>query len=346
MIKTLTEILSMLKRELIQCFHGELSKFLIVFYVVYMEHALILAVQSTVFLFLVGNCSKRRKEDHTKSAASDVLSEDVVEKKDEFLTAARPRVRKQRSRPSSTELQGKVTKKKLRDLSDEPSLSRSKLQGSSELESEESLKGRPKPLQPPSPQAQEQQAHDKSFNVEQTQLASIPVTPRSQDIEPTQYPEPSPIGTRTEGTPPASSTEKNESTNSSGPTASKDSPVPLHGEKTESPAPVHEEKIVSPVPAHEEKMESPVPALEEKMESPIPALEEKMESPVPAHEEKMGSPVPAHEEKIESSAPAHEEKMDSPVQAHEEKMESPVSEHAEKRGSAEKTESAPSSIGK
>ncbi|KAL6731727.1 hypothetical protein Aduo_002561 [Ancylostoma duodenale] len=267
-----------------------------------------------VFLLLVGNCSKRRKGDYTKSAASDVASEDVVEKKDGTHITARSGVEKKSSPSSSAEQKGKVTKKKLRDLSDEPSLSRSKLQGSSELESEESLKGRLKQYsketasQPASPG---RQAHDKFFNVEQTQLASITVTPSAQDIEPTQYPEPSPIATRTEGTPPPSSTEKNESTNSSGQTASKDSPVPLHGEKTESPGPVHGEKTESPAPVHGEKMESP---------------------------------VPVHEEKMESHAPAHEEKVGSPVSEHGEKRGSAEKVEGEKRGSAEKTESAPSSI--
>ncbi|EYC06316.1 hypothetical protein Y032_0077g1142 [Ancylostoma ceylanicum] len=246
----------------------------------------------TIFPFLLSNCSKRRKADHNKSVASDIVSEDVVERK-ESLTTARPNVKEKPIVSSSTELQGKVTKKKLRDLSDEPSLSRSKLQGSSELESEESQKGRAKQdgketaSQPASPQAQGLQAQEKPI-VEHTQVASIAVTPHSQDIEPTQCPEPSPIGTRTEGTPPPSltdRTEKNESTNSSGQTASKDSPVPLHMEKLESP-----------VPANGEKMESPVPANGEKMESPVPGTGEKIESPNPAHSEKVGSG-----EKVESA---------------------------------------------
>ncbi|KAK6731575.1 hypothetical protein RB195_007810 [Necator americanus] len=178
-----------------------------------MEYVVLLIIQFFFFLFLFVNCTRKQKGDH-KSPTSDVSSDRVgiehVEKK-ESLTTARPSTDEQSRLSANTEMKGKVTKIKLRDLADEPSLSRSKLQGSSDLQDSEKVDSRPDSKEESTqsskkePQTKPHESQDKIIDVNQTAQAALPIM---DGTEPTQNPESNEIEKKTEETPLSSVTER------------------------------------------------------------------------------------------------------------------------------------------
>ncbi|CAJ0594683.1 unnamed protein product [Cylicocyclus nassatus] len=139
-----------------------------------MEHELLSLMQFFTILYLMSTCSKKRR-------ASSEATMEIVAKKEKV----KAKVVKKPLRPlrSVGDVQaGRVTKAKLRDLGDEPSLSRSKVIGSSDQDSEKDKL--------PSPFSEKEKAvkraqQPQDFEVERTP-PSTPSSSTPAQEEPTQ----------------------------------------------------------------------------------------------------------------------------------------------------------------